>query len=301
MLRQGIAEGDVLYVQIRRVGKESRRSCVGILVSVYETRNIRVRVLRSPCIGQVTVVVESRAGSHRRVHEVCISRVVYETAYLVGERYGEIHSVEVQRRSETTVEVWGRISLELLAVGRSLAVGGGCHALVLVVVGVPHRLSVVANTSICRHVEGVERKSLSVEVGTADITPLAVDLVLLVVVRQTYELVTVVRHVEVEAPQYVLRTDEVRSQVYFDTAVVHVADVGPYRGVSERRWNRKLEEHVRRGAVEEVDATGQAVAPESELYADVEVGVGLPRDILVTLAGEYRGDIAVTVVSSYPL
>ncbi len=39
----------------------------------------------------------------------------------------------------------------------------------------------------------------------------------------------------------------------------------------------QLEQHVGGLAVEDIDATRQTVVPEAELYADIEVGVGLPR------------------------
>ena len=74
-----------------------------------------------------------------------------------------------------------------------------------------------------------------------------------------------------------------RVEIKLDTGVAHVAKVCPVVAVTDRRRCGDLEEHVGGLAVEVVDAAAQTVLEELELETGVEVGIGLPGDVLGTL------------------
>ena len=104
------------------------------------------------------------------------------------------------------------------------------------------------------------------------------------------------RHVQVHAPNEILLADDVTTELNLNTTVSHITNVGPDRRVTGLGRYAQAEEHVRSLAVEDVDTTIEAITPETKLNTYVQVRVGLPRNILVTLANKHVGYTVVTVV-----
>ncbi len=98
--------------------------------------------------------------------------------------------------------------------------------------------------------------------------------------------VLVVGEVEVDVPAYELVAYDAAVELYFDTCVADVAEVAVVAACAHRLGYGDPEEEVGGLLVVEVDATVESVAEETKLYADVEVGSGLPGDFLVTEVAE---------------
>ena len=124
---------------------------------------------------------------------------------------------------------------------------------------------------------------------------MAVNHVGLEVVREAEDLVADMGDIEVNKPLEVLVVDRSPVEVKLDSGVTHVTDIGPVAAVADGRRSAELEQHVGSLAVEVVDATGEAALPEIELESGVEVGVGLPGDVLCTLLAPLVSDLVVVV------
>ena len=98
--------------------------------------------------------------------------------------------------------------------------------------------------------------------------------------------------VEVDAQLHILGVDDVAGERELDTPVVHVTDVVVVSGITDGRGGREPEEHIGGVAVEEFEAAVQDALEEGELETGVEVGVGLPGDVGITLLLESHGDLA---------
>ena len=92
--------------------------------------------------------------------------------------------------------------------------------------------------------------------------------------------------VEVHRPCNVLRADDVAVEVYFDTAVHHVANVVVITIISQRRRHREPQQHVGGFALIEFYTTRKSALKELKFKAGVYVGVGFPCDVLLTFVAE---------------
>ena len=263
-----------------------------------QTRNVRAFVFGRPRLEDVLVVVGADGGSVGRRHEAGVTRIVDLAADLVVERDREIDAVgrnrgreaAVYRRNRAVVQVAGRGG-----VVRSL--GPGDLAVVALHVLVPERSARFGiDAGVRTQVIGVERQPFADEITAVDIAFVALHGRGFVFGSQIGDLILHMGQVQVEAPQHVFRADQVGVQLPLDAAVDHVAHVGVIGRVTQRRRNRECEEHVRSLAVEEIDASAQAVVPETELRTDVQVGVGLPRNVGIAFLPEEHGDFAVVVL-----
>ena len=99
--------------------------------------------------------------------------------------------------------------------------------------------------------------------------------------------------VEVHRPCNVLRADDVAVEVYFDTAVHHVANIVVVAIISQRGRNRKPQQHVGGFALIELHATRKSALKQFKFKASVYVGVGFPRDVSLTFVAESQRALAV--------
>ena len=99
------------------------------------------------------------------------------------------------------------------------------------------------------------------------------------------------RSVEAHIPTEVLLTDNVGREAQLDTAVADVTDVAVVTAHTEALRHAQPEQQVAGLLVVEVQATAQTTLQEAELKTDVQVGRGLPGDILVTQTREGRHDV----------
>ena len=114
-------------------------------------------------------------------------------------------------------------------------------------------------------------------------------------VGQVGYFVLVVSQVKVDVPLQVAMLDDSTVQFQFHTQVAHVADVGIIIGIAIRRRQGEGEQHVAGLAGEEIYATVQTGAKQFKFHTGVEVGVRLPRNVLVTHYVGHGSRIAVGV------
>ena len=226
--------------------------------------------------------VHTRRLVGRRVHRRGVSRIIGQTADLIGEGHAQVEAPEIDARAETAVEIGNRVAAEIV---RCLGIFSRRDALarrVTLVVGfvhVPHRKALVRNPGIFSHVESIHRQSFSEESGAVHVTGVAIALLGPPFRRQHGDLVAQVRHVEIDVPLDMLPPDRRKVQLDFDAAVAHVAHVGVVGRIAQRRSYRERQQHVGRLAEEIFDASGNRTAQEAELHTGVEVGVGLPGEV----------------------
>ena len=246
-------------------------------------------MLGSPRLEHIAVDIQTtrRTG---RAHRAVVAVVESVTANRVGEVNRKVEAVESNRRTETAVEVGQRGLANLHVVGLT-GVVHLLHALRMVVLVLPspvHGLTRIGiNACIALDVPVVEGFAL----GHPEVAALITGIMLDELGRQTVDDVLVVGHVEVQIPLHVLRADYRTVQGQLDTCVVYVADVVVVVRITHRQRHGQTEEHVRSLAVEVLDRTAQAALPEAEVNTGVDVGVGLPRNVGITLRIERTGNL----------
>ena len=92
--------------------------------------------------------------------------------------------------------------------------------------------------------------------------------------------------VHIEVPSDILGVQDVIVEVDFKTGVGHRTYVHRNLSVTERTGNRLVVKHVARLTREVLDATIELVLEQTKVNTDIEGGLGLPCQILVTLVGQ---------------
>ena len=115
------------------------------------------------------------------------------------------------------------------------------------------------------------------------------------VIRETEDLVAHMGDIEVHKPLEVLVVNGGPVEIELESGIAHVTDIGPVAAVADGRRSAELEQHVGSLAVEVIDATGKAALPKVKLKSGVEVGIGLPGNVLGTLLAPLVSDLIVVV------
>ena len=164
----------------------------------------------------------------RRRHVACISGVVCKTAERICERSRYVEVIEAERCSESSVKLRSRIVAEIFGSFRIFRCHCSSDDLTVRIknVLVPHRKTVgLVHACVLRHEEGVQRKSLGNELVAGSISQIAVDLTVLVGIREHDDLVGVVREVQISVPTEVLSVHQGSVNCELDTLVPHVTDI----------------------------------------------------------------------------
>ena len=109
------------------------------------------------------------------------------------------------------------------------------------------------------------------------------------------DLVGVVGEVEVCIPAEVSAAHDVAVHGELHSGVPHVADVVIVACETVGNRNGHIVEHVRSQTVEVLRGTGEATSEEFEVDTGIDIGVGLPCDVLVSDGRSLDGDISVGV------
>ena len=297
-LGKRISHLDVRDVEVRCIEQEAVGGADACVVAVLEARNRRRGILGRPRLEDVLVEVAAGRRAVRRSHARSVARVIAQTADLVGERSRYIDTEELERGGETAVEVGkgrtaevvGRLGVGGRRLTRDVALGVG-HILV------PHRQTGrLIDTRILGDVPRVVGKPFADEIASVSISLVALRRGRFTLGSQVGHLVLVVRHVQGQIPAEVFRLNGGSVKRDLETAVAHVTHVVVVARVARRRSHGEEEEHVGGLAVEVLDRTAQAAAEQLEVRTDVDVRVGLPRDLLVALRGENDRHLAAGVL-----
>ena len=89
-----------------------------------------------------------------------------------------------------------------------------------------------------------------------------------------------------DVPAQVLRANDVAAEYQLDTTVANITQIAVVAARTHSLGDRHPEEQVGGLLVIEIEATRQSVLPQTELNTNVEVGCGLPGDVLITYAIE---------------
>ena len=93
-----------------------------------------------------------------------------------------------------------------------------------------------------------------------------------------------------------LAVDGHKIEFDLNAAVAHVVDVGIIGRIAQRGRRGERQQHVGRAAKEILDAAGDRTPVKAEFQTGIEVGVGLPGDILEAFVSEDRRNLAVRVL-----